>query len=775
MPPQLPHLPTNPRRLDSRIWRASTKLQVDNGVASGKLTPEGAENSKESCTAPATSENMPIAGDSVSPRKGEAAPVATPIAEDSGKCYNTVGNFDRKAQEKVQLTCSNSKLFKYNCELCVQRALQSCLISNHTNMSPLTISPLIASLPLLFCLAFHFTNATTTTTIAFNDTDTILPGHSLNTSETILSAERMFRIGFFSPENSTKLYVVIFKVTYHYVADDVFTWGDSSYDNIVWVANREHPFSNSSTILTFNSDGNLVISDGRLLHVLTNTSGGNDTYARLLDTGNLVLKNRASEVLWQSFDHPTDTLLPGMKVEDAKIGWSLTSWKSHEDPAPGLFSLQYLASRKEVVLMRGTEQYWSSPLIDQLADVFMIDGDYLTWPSTNEIRRIRLDISGNLLLQTKTWTWVRGDEYWFSFCLHYNNNINCTTTDTVRPGRSLNTSEAIVSANGRYELGFFSPENSTKYYVGIRYYNVSEGIVVWVANREHPLPNSSAVVTFNPDGNLVISGGRSLYALTNTSGGNDTYARLLDTGNLVLKNRASHIFWQSFDYPTDTLLPGMKLKDAKTGWSLTSNRSIQDPATGRFSLHYLGSRKELIVTEESEPYWISSLSGDLADIFVIDGDYITWPSNYTSDITSIRFDVSGNFILESDHINGDRYWDSTTNGTYPDCGNFSLRNDTADAGFRCYCLPGFVASLDQGCIRKTELSCRDGVQKDGFLRMSNVFWPTNHQHWYDGRPSECESACLKNCLCLGYAYDKEHRCLVWGGFVIVRFGYDPKC
>jgi hypothetical protein len=608
-------------------------------------------------------------------------------------------------------------------------------------MSPLIISPLIASLPLLFCLAFHFTNATTTISTR---TDTILPGQSLDTTYSIVSENQTFhQLAFFSPENSTKQYLVIY----------TYLW------DVVWVANREHPFPNSSAVLTFNQDGNLVISDGSLLYVLTNTSGGNDTYAKLLDTGNLILTNSASQILWQSFDYPTDTLSPGMKLKDAKTGWSLTSWKSHEDPAPGLFSLQYLASRKEVVLMMGSEQYWSSPLIDQLADIFMIDGDYLTWPSTNEIRRIRLDIYGNLLLQT----WMRGGSYWLSFCLPSSNNIDCTNNDTIRPGQSLNTSETIVSANGRYRLGFFSPKNSTVSYLGIWYYNVYGGAnVVWVANREDPFLNSSAVLTFNPDGNLVISGGRSLYALTNTSGGNDTYARLSDTGNLILKNGASHILWQSVDYPTDTLLPGMKLKDAKTGWSLTSNTSIQDPAPGRFSLHYLGSRKELIVTEESEPYWISSLSGVLADIFVIDGDYITWPRNYTSNITSIRLDVSGNFILESSQINDDRYWNWTTNGTYPDCGNFSLRIDTADAGFRCDCLPRFLPSMDQRCIRKTALSCRD----DGFLRMSNVFLPTNHQHWYDGRPSECESACLKQCSCTGYAYDKEHRCLVWNGTLL---------
>jgi hypothetical protein len=483
--------------------------------------------------------------------------------------------------------------------------------------------------------------------------------HTLLTTYWIGSTGGSYYLGFFSPEkNSTKLYLVIYR------------WY-LSYNDIVWVANREHPFPNSfAAVLTFNQDGNLVISNGSLLYVIANTSGGNDTYAKLLDTGNLILTNRASHILWQSFDHPTDTLFPGMKIKAGTTGWPLTSWQSDANPAPGLFSLQYLGSRKELVLMKGSQQYWSSPvLIDHLADIFVIDGDYLTWPSTNDIRRIRLDIYGNLLLQTYIYNWDDWEGDWFSFCLHYNNNISCTTTDTIRPGQSLNTSETIVSANGRYELGLF-PSQEDYYYVGIRYYNFSGAnvvvrnnpllfpTVVWVANREDSFLTSSSILTLNPDLNLVISDGRLIYNLTNTSGGNDTYARLLDTGNLVLKNRASHILWQSIDYPTDTLLPGMKLKDAKTGWTLTSNRSIQDPAPGRFSLHYLGSQKELVVTEESEPYWISSLSGDLADIFVIDGDYITWPSNYTSDITSIRLDVSGNFILQTRY--DVRYWNSTT-------------------------------------------------------------------------------------------------------------------
>lgn len=63
--------------------------------------------------------------------------------------------------------------------------------------------------------------------------------------------------------------------------------------------------------------------------------------AQLLDSGNLVLKDQNNgtsreSYQWQSFDHPSDTLLPGMK-----LGWDLnsgqerylTSWRTTKDPS----------------------------------------------------------------------------------------------------------------------------------------------------------------------------------------------------------------------------------------------------------------------------------------------------------------------------------------------------------------------------------------------------------------------------------------------------------
>ncbi|TXG67186.1 hypothetical protein EZV62_008461 [Acer yangbiense] len=72
-------------------------------------------------------------------------------------------------------------------------------------------------------------------------------------------------------------------------------------------------------------------------YIVTDTSCSNATNTTLLDSGNLILLDQHSQVLWQSFDYPTDTLLPGMKLgydHSTGISRSLVSWKSSQDPAP---------------------------------------------------------------------------------------------------------------------------------------------------------------------------------------------------------------------------------------------------------------------------------------------------------------------------------------------------------------------------------------------------------------------------------------------------------
>ncbi|KAJ0743855.1 putative protein kinase RLK-Pelle-DLSV family [Helianthus annuus] len=95
-------------------------------------------------------------------------------------------------------------------------------------------------------------------------------------------------------------------------------------------------------------------------HFGTAAEGAPVTVLKLLDTGNAVLMNvESGSTLWQSFEHPTDTFLPGMKM-DKKI--NLTSWKSVTDPAPGSFKLiQLEQDEPRYSILEGSIKYhWKS-------------------------------------------------------------------------------------------------------------------------------------------------------------------------------------------------------------------------------------------------------------------------------------------------------------------------------------------------------------------------------------------------------------------------------
>ena len=170
-----------------------------------------------------------------------------------------------------------------------------------------------------------------------------------------------------------------------------------------------------------------------------------------------------------------------------------------------------------------------------------------------------------------------------------------TALDAITPSQSIRDGETLVSAGRIFELGFFSPGSSKSRYVGI-WFVVSNDTVVWVANRETPLENHYGVLKVTDKGILVLldKTNTTIWSSnTSSTGANKIYyptAQLLDSGNLVVKDGnisdPMTLLWQSFDYPSDTLLPEMKL-----GWDLlnglerylTAWKSAEDPAKGEIS------------------------------------------------------------------------------------------------------------------------------------------------------------------------------------------------
>jgi hypothetical protein len=183
--------------------------------------------------------------------------------------------------------------------------------------------------------------------------------------------------------------------------------------------------------------------------------------------------------------------------------------------------------------------------------------------------------------------------------------------DTITTSQPIKDPEAIVSAGNKFKLGFFSPVNSTYRYVGIWYSNISaETQVLWVANRNTAINDSSGMMTISEDGNLVVLNGQGevRWSSNVSIGFNQSTAQLTDDGNLVLKaGQNGNLVWQSFQQPTDTYFSKMRfIANSRTGNKtlLTSWRSSSDPSVGNFSagINPLGI-PEFFIWYNGLPFW----------------------------------------------------------------------------------------------------------------------------------------------------------------------------
>ncbi|PHU12549.1 hypothetical protein BC332_19479, partial [Capsicum chinense] len=112
-----------------------------------------------------------------------------------------------------------------------------------------------------------------------------------------------------------------------------------NYPQLVWSANRDHPVNKDAT-LKLGQDGNLVLTDSNgTLVWSTNTASKSVAGLNLTEMGNLVLFDKRKRPIWQSFNHPTDSLLPGQNLDS---GRKLVASISASNQSQGLFALTVL-------------------------------------------------------------------------------------------------------------------------------------------------------------------------------------------------------------------------------------------------------------------------------------------------------------------------------------------------------------------------------------------------------------------------------------------------
>ncbi|XP_021862916.1 G-type lectin S-receptor-like serine/threonine-protein kinase At1g11300 [Spinacia oleracea] len=378
---------------------------------------------------------------------------------------------------------------------------------------------------------------------------------------------------------------------------------------------------------------------------------------------------------------------------------------------------------------------------------------------------------------------------------------NITTTQHLRDP------DELVSRNSTFKFGFFSPVNSTNRYAGIWYSQNNSDIleVIWIANRDNPLNDSSGVISISEHGDLQLLDGQnntlwssSTIAADHEANSTVAVAQLLDTGNLVLLSNASgNIIWQSFDHPTDSLLPLMRVildENTNTSRQLTSWMTASDPSTGRFRAG-INSRflSEIFIWDNGDrPYWRSGpWNGHvfigvptmyyfaLIDGFRLDDDH---EGMFGLSFSSAAQRVTEHYVLTYDGIVAQRDWDEDTRNwtviwqslesecdVYGRCGEYGSCNSNNSP--ICDCLRGFEPRNSQewregnwssGCVRRTPLQCGViGSGENGFLRLRNMKVPDNAETLLSVDEEDCRSQCLGNCSCLAYSYYLGIGCMIW--------------
>ncbi|KAK9063014.1 hypothetical protein SSX86_016884 [Deinandra increscens subsp. villosa] len=381
--------------------------------------------------------------------------------------------------------------------------------------------------------------------------------------------------------------------------------------------------------------------------------------------------------------------------------------------------------------------------------------------------------------------------------------------DTITPDQIIRDGDTLVSADEMYEFGFFTPEASRYRYLGIWYKTISPQRVVWVANRNTPIQDSSGEFRVLTNGSLLVTAGGVNNTTINVWSSNTSLmvssttinpvAQLLSSGNLVVRgsNGDGGYIWQSFDYPTDTFLAGMKFgKDLVSGMDRRWRpwKSADDPSPGEYvafmdtnGFPQLFEQKGSVriarygpwngVTFNGMPNHANSV---LTHEFVFDDKevYYRYELVNSSAPSIVYVNPEGSF-LRLNWVNRTQEWLPYWNAIIDMCSRLSVCGPNGrcnpNSSPACSCMEGFVpqnpdewsaSEWSSGCRRRTPLDCPNA---EGFRVFKNIKLPDTRRSWYNRSMTlgECATACKRNCSCTAYANIDIRRggsgCLLWYG------------
>ncbi|KAK8497381.1 hypothetical protein V6N12_018876 [Hibiscus sabdariffa] len=385
--------------------------------------------------------------------------------------------------------------------------------------------------------------------------------------------------------------------------------------------------------------------------------------------------------------------------------------------------------------------------------------------------------------------------------LHVNVIAQEKELNIIKPGSFLYAGKqprSWPSPSGHFEFGFY-PQGSG-YAAGIWLVGRPENTVVWTANRDDPPVSANSTLEFTAQGTLLLrteNGEEKIIANPSSSGSVDS-ASMLDTGNFVLYWKRS-VVWESFDFPTDTILGGQNLSGDHN--QLISSVSRSNHSSGQFLLSmqpdgnlvaYVNNSAEL---DTDDAYWDTGTDGYSFSVLNLNTRGVltmysesnldeervpgllengSTTGNETKIIYRASVDPDGIFRLYSHQLESNTISNFAQNldDVCDVKGHCGLNSYCSGKGndFGCYCYPGFTF-IDEntkflgcsqnftvdGCEARKDLSIQYKI-----TALENITWagyPSYVKHDLD--KEECKKACEEDCSCGGVLYSSTG-CSIYG-------------
>ncbi|XP_021832245.1 G-type lectin S-receptor-like serine/threonine-protein kinase LECRK3 [Prunus avium] len=387
-------------------------------------------------------------------------------------------------------------------------------------------------------------------------------------------------------------------------------------------------------------------------------------------------------------------------------------------------------------------------------------------------------------------------------------SVFAQTNGSIAVGASLTAtagnSSPWFSPSGDFAFGFLPLGNNDLFLLSIWYAKIPDRTIVWYANRDNKpalAPKGSTVNLANSGLELTSPQGEELWK-SETIVGVVANGVMNNTGNFVLQDGKSGNIWETFNNPTDTMLPGQKIE--RSG-KLSSRYSETDYSKGRFQLLLQEDGKLVLSTINlptefaNEPYYATdTTSGTVAGsegkelVFNVSGylyvlrdnggkynlageEVVSERDNYIR--ATLNFDGIFAQYYHPKNFTGNVSWTLlwsepddicrriTEDSGFGICGYNSICKLNADNRPTCQCPRGF-SLLDpkepfgsckpdfiQGC-EEDELS----TTKDPYdvIVMTNIDWPiSDYAEFRPFTAEKCNESCFQDCLCAVAVFRNE--------------------